>query len=103
MFRNSHALVGRTQGIEIRRITLFVFGGMAQLEREPSSWRGELLMAIVGPITSFVVGVLCILVARLSAGEIPLDPDDPMRARYARSLSDRDAVGRTDQHPARRL
>ncbi|MGH8592473.1 MAG: site-2 protease family protein [Gammaproteobacteria bacterium] len=76
----SHALVGRAQGIEIRRITLFVFGGMAQLEREPNSWRGELLMAIVGPITSFVVGVLCILVASFSAGEIQLDPNDPLQA-----------------------
>ncbi|HYY15937.1 MAG TPA: site-2 protease family protein [Gammaproteobacteria bacterium] len=76
----SHALVGRAQGIDIRRITLFVFGGVAQLEREPHRWQAELLMAIVGPITSFVLGLLFIFLGSASAGEeIQPNPSDPLQ------------------------
>jgi Zn-dependent protease len=57
----SHSLVGRINGIQIKRITLFVFGGMAQMEHEPGRWPAELWMAIVGPITSLVIGFLCVL------------------------------------------
>lgn len=53
----SHALVGRTQGMTVRRITLFVFGGMAHLESEASTWKGEFWMTIVGPLTSLALGV----------------------------------------------
>jgi Zn-dependent protease len=59
----SHSLVGRVNGIEVKRITLFVFGGMAQMEHEPGRWRAELWMAIVGPATSLLIGVLCVLAA----------------------------------------
>ena len=61
----SHSLVGRVNGVEVKRITLFVFGGMAQIEHEPGRWPAELWMAIVGPMTSLVIGVLCVLAASL--------------------------------------
>jgi Zn-dependent protease/predicted transcriptional regulator len=76
----SHALVGRTQGIDIRRITLFVFGGMAHLEREPHQWRAELWMALVGPLTSLALGVIFIVLGNLLIGPINIDPDNPRQA-----------------------
>jgi Zn-dependent protease/predicted transcriptional regulator len=77
----SHALVGRAQGIPINAITLFVFGGVAQLEREPHAWRAELWMAIAGPITSLVLGLLFLVLGEMFAG--PVDLDDGERAMAA--------------------
>jgi len=50
----SHSLVARAQGERIDRITLFLFGGAAQMTDEPKSARAEFLMAFAGPISSFV-------------------------------------------------
>ena len=63
----SHSLVGRANGVEVKRITLFVFGGMAQIEHEPGRWPAELWMAIVGPVTSLIIGVLCVMAAGTGA------------------------------------
>ncbi|MEW6167814.1 MAG: site-2 protease family protein [Pseudomonadota bacterium] len=82
----SHAFVGRGAGIRIPRITLFVFGGMAQMEREPPSWGSELRMAIVGPLTSLAIGLACLWLAGVLAGPVPADGADAA-ADYLAGLS----------------
>jgi Zn-dependent protease/CBS domain-containing protein len=76
----SHAIVGRSRGIPMPRITLFVFGGMAHMESEPPTWRAEFAMAIVGPLTSLALGAAFILVGGFVAGPIEFDPQNPAGA-----------------------
>ena len=53
-----HAVVGRAEGMHIRGITLFLFGGVAELQDEPR-WAGaEFLMAIAGPVVSALLALL---------------------------------------------
>ncbi|MGB6018824.1 MAG: site-2 protease family protein, partial [Sulfurimonadaceae bacterium] len=54
----SHSLVARRYGLEIRGITLFIFGGVAEMKGEPSSPKAEFFMAIAGPIASLILSIL---------------------------------------------
>jgi len=54
----SHALVARRHGIPINNITLFIFGGVAQMEDEPSTPGDEFKMAIAGPLASLGMAVV---------------------------------------------
>jgi Zn-dependent protease len=52
-----HALVARRAGLRVRGITLWLLGGVAQLEDEPASPGDELRVAIVGPAVSLALAV----------------------------------------------
>ncbi|MFP4164406.1 MAG: site-2 protease family protein [Chitinispirillaceae bacterium] len=51
-----HSLVARRYGLPMKGITLFIFGGVAEMEDEPPSAKAEFLMALAGPVASVIVG-----------------------------------------------
>ena len=53
-----HSLVARRFGLPMKGITLFLFGGVAEMDDEPPSAKSEFFMSIAGPITSIVVGLI---------------------------------------------
>jgi Zn-dependent protease len=65
----SHAVVGNASGVPVGGITLFLFGGIAHLEAEPDSPKSEFWMAIVGPLTSLVIGALATVAGLWVAGD----------------------------------
>jgi Zn-dependent protease/CBS domain-containing protein len=50
--------VARKYGLPMKGITLFIFGGVAEMSEEPPSARVEFMMAIAGPISSFILGFI---------------------------------------------
>ncbi len=54
----SHSVVARHFGIPVSSITLFIFGGVSNLTREPENHKEEFWIAIVGPLTSLVLAGL---------------------------------------------
>jgi Zn-dependent protease len=50
-----HSLVARQFNLPMKGITLFIFGGVAEMDKEPENAKSEFFMAIVGPISSVVL------------------------------------------------
>ncbi len=55
-----HSLVARRYGLAMRGITLFLFGGIAEMHEEPASPKAEFLMALAGPASSILLGIVMI-------------------------------------------
>jgi len=53
-----HSVVAMRFGFPIESITLWILGGIAQLNDQPEDWRQEMLIAIAGPVVSIALGVL---------------------------------------------
>ncbi len=58
------SIVARRFGLPMRGITLFIFGGVAEMGDEPANAKTEFLMAIAGPLSSAVLGGILLLLAR---------------------------------------
>ena len=54
----SHALMGRTEGIEIEEIVLHPFGGLARLKTQPENPKAEFRIAVAGPAASFIFSLI---------------------------------------------
>ncbi|KIT14318.1 site-2 protease family protein [Jannaschia aquimarina] len=72
----AHALVARQHRMEVPAITLFLFGGVAELRTEPPNARAEFRVAIAGPLMSLAIAGVAMLLSRIgeAAGlsELPL-------------------------------
>ncbi len=64
----SHSVVARYYGMPIRGITLFIFGGVAEMESEPPDPKAEFVIAIAGPISSFLLAGLLWAAAAVTQG-----------------------------------
>jgi Zn-dependent protease/CBS domain-containing protein len=68
----AHSLVARRHGLAMKGITLFIFGGVAEMESEPPNAKAEFLMAAAGPLTSIVIGAVFYVLAWAARGVWPL-------------------------------
>lgn len=52
-----HSIIARHYGLPMKGITLFVFGGISEMDEQPDKPKTELLMALAGPLSSIVLGI----------------------------------------------
>lgn len=68
----AHSLVAQRQGIPVKEIRLFIFGGASQLTEDPKSPLAAAVVALAGPLTSIVIAALSGLAALQAGGSTPL-------------------------------
>ncbi len=64
----SHSLVALANGLPVHDITLYIFGGVSRIDDEPQRPRTEFLVALVGPLSSLVLGGLLSLLHTATRG-----------------------------------
>lgn len=73
----SHAAVAKARGIPVHKITLFMLGGVAQIEKDATDAKTEFWMAFVGPVTSAVLGVILLALADVAGWTPKTAPATP--------------------------
>ena len=84
-----HSVIARHFGLPMKGITLFIFGGVAEMEDEPPNAKTEFLMAIAGPVSS-----------RRAGWHLPGGLPGRARRALARAGLGRPAIPRLAQHRA---
>ena len=75
----SHSYVAKRSGISINRITLFIFGGVAEMSEDVQSPRDEFRMAIAGPLVTFILaGIFGLLYLLLRSRNVSIVVVAPM-------------------------
>jgi Zn-dependent protease/CBS domain-containing protein len=70
----SHAVVARREGVGVDGITLWLFGGVARLDRDPPTAAADVRIAVAGPLVSIAAGLAGLMIAAVldRAGAAPL-------------------------------
>lgn len=76
----AHSLLAKAKGLQVRAITLFALGGVSQIEQEAPDAKTEFWIAIVGPLSSLVIGGVCLLLARISGWAFGSEAQTPVAA-----------------------
>ncbi|MEW6354329.1 MAG: site-2 protease family protein [Pseudomonadota bacterium] len=76
----SHALVAKMRRLPVKSITLFALGGVANIEKEAGDAKTEFWMGIIGPITSAVIGAVCLGLASVLGWRQETTPATPLLA-----------------------
>lgn len=63
----SHSVVAQRYGLPVRRITLYMLGGVSEIEEEPQTPGREFLVAFAGPLLSVVLAVISYLIYAYTA------------------------------------
>jgi Zn-dependent protease/CBS domain-containing protein len=74
----AHSLLAKARGLRVRAITLFALGGVSQIESEASDAKSEFWIAIAGPITSVVIGLVALGTAWLTGWQPRSEPATPV-------------------------
>ena len=72
----AHAVIAEYYNMPIESITLFIFGGVAEMRGEPSHPKGEFLMALAGPMMSALFGLFFMALEQLY--QMYIDTEDPI-------------------------
>jgi Zn-dependent protease/CBS domain-containing protein len=54
----SHSYVAKRYGLPMKGITLFIFGGVAEMGDEPPNAKVEFMMALAGPVSSIIIAII---------------------------------------------
>lgn len=68
----AHSLIAMKFGVKVKGIMLFIFGGVAMMEKIPKNPKEELAIALAGPLASLTIAILSFIVALNTAGGISM-------------------------------